>query len=208
MYRRRSQYIVISLYLLVVALLVDKLFIKYDFNYGLMTQIYLGLSFLPLQFKNFVLINSLIFLTYIAFQSILILVILDSKTSYILLNSDWSLLYGYTYQILFIALGILQAYIAEKSVRINFLNLQKMLKSQKGIETEKRRNETLVNSMLPLDIITKMRSGEELIFDFPAVTIMFVQICDFSRIGSIYIYIYICMYVYIYIYYVCMNMFM
>ena len=60
-----------------------------------------------------------------------------------------------------------------------------MIKSTRDVAKEQKKNEKLIHSMLPNEVLKKMRLKEELVFDYPSVTIVFCQICDFTKISSV-----------------------
>jgi class 3 adenylate cyclase len=169
----------LSYFLFWVTMIADKIFAKEEPTSAQNSVHYVLISFLPLRFTVSLSVVVSLFLSFIIMERIWCQTPNQFGLNYC---TNAQIPYAYMFQIAFLFIVQLQVYLAERSKRKNFLQLQLMLKQQREVAKEKKKNDVLLKSMLPEVIILKMKNNEELIFDFPEITVMFCQICEFSKI--------------------------
>jgi len=78
---------------------------------------------------------------------------------------------------------VLVTYRRDESMRWDSLFKHNLVRQQRMLADEQRRNEGMLKSMLPKQIITSLKAGDNIEpQEFPDATVIFVEICQFARL--------------------------
>eukprot|EP00753_Platysulcus_tardus_P007432 PLAT152.12.p1 GENE.PLAT152.12~~PLAT152.12.p1 ORF type:complete len:1162 (-),score=697.22 PLAT152.12:11-3496(-) len=84
--------------------------------------------------------------------------------------------------VLFYLFQTIPSYNREKLSRLDLLQQEQLTKQQKLLQLEEARSEELLRSMLPEEILNRLRAGESVSDEFKSVTVLFCEIGDFARL--------------------------